>query len=71
MVLLTDAHYEVVDSLRAHIRKIGIVFFQPVVHLRRLGVLKPVQAVDDKLSVGLKQKRTFFESIQMAFVLRL
>ena len=51
--------------------RITKLYFQPVVHLRRLGVLKPVQAVDDKLSVGLKQKRTFFGSIQMAFVLRL
>lgn len=45
------------------------MFFQPVVHLGRLGVRKTVQPVDDELRVGLQQKRTLSGCFQMAFVL--
>ena len=69
LVLLADAHDEVVDSLWAHIRKAGIVFFKPVVHMSRLGVRKQVQTFDDELGVGFQQKRTIIGSVQMMLVL--
>ncbi len=57
IVLAAKLHYIVVDGLRRYIRKVGIVLFQPIVHLGRRGVLIKTKTMNNEVLVGLKNER--------------
>lgn len=71
VVLLPDLHHIVVDRLRRHFRKIGVTFFQPVVHLRRRCVRIQRQLANDEVLVGLEDMRPADNLVRVALELSL